>query len=54
MTYRDRRRHRRGRKRRSKILLVAAVTGICLVIGALSLAGYVISIAASAAPLSSL
>jgi penicillin-binding protein 1A len=54
MTYRERRRHRRGRKRRSKILLAAAVTGICLVIAGLSIAGYVISIAASAPPLSSL
>src|SRR3977135_4614575 len=54
MTYRERKRHRRGRKRRSKILLAVAVTGICLTIVALSIAGYVISIAASAPPLSSL
>jgi penicillin-binding protein 1A len=53
MTYRERRRHRRGRGR-SKILLAVAVVGICVAIGLLSLAGYVISIAASAPPLSSL
>jgi penicillin-binding protein 1A len=54
MTYRERRRHRRGRQRRSKILLAVAVVGICVAIAGLSLAGYVISIAASAPPLASL
>jgi penicillin-binding protein 1A len=54
MTNRERRRHRRGRKRRSNILLAAAVIGICLVIAVLSVAGYVMSIASSAPPLSSL
>src|SRR5256885_12262918 len=53
MTYRARRRHRRGHKRRSKILLALAVIGVCLLIAALSIVGYVISIAASAPPLSS-
>jgi penicillin-binding protein 1A len=53
MTYRERRRHRRGRKR-SKILLALAVVVICVAIGALSVAGYVISVAASAPALSSL
>src|ERR1700730_8782804 len=54
MTYRERKRHRRGLKRRSKILLAVAVVATCLLIAALSVAGYVISIAASAPPLSSL
>ena len=53
MTYRERRRHRRGRKR-SKILLAFAVLGICMAIAGLSVAGYVFSVAASAPPLSSL
>src|ERR1044071_9656166 len=53
MTHRDRRRHRPGRGR-SKILLAVAVVGICIAIAVLSLAGYVISIAASAPPLASL
>src|SRR3954453_6305748 len=53
MTHRERRRHRRGRKR-SKILLAVAVPGICAAIAALSVAGYVISVAASAPPLESL
>jgi len=53
MTYRERRRHRRGRGHR-KILLAVAVIGICIAIAGLSLAGYVISIAASAPPLASL
>jgi penicillin-binding protein 1A len=53
MTYRARKRHRRGRQR-SKILLAVAVLAICMGIAGLSVAGYVISIAASAPPLSSL
>jgi penicillin-binding protein 1A len=54
MTYRARRRHRRGRKRANKFLLALAVTGICMLIAVLSLVGYVLSVAASAPPLSSL
>ena len=53
MTYRERRRHRRGRKR-SKFLLALAVVGICVAIALLALAGYVLTVAASAPPLSSL
>ena len=53
MTYRARKRHRRGR-RHSKILLPLVVLAICVAIGGLSVAGYVISVAASAPPLASL
>jgi penicillin-binding protein 1A len=53
MTNRERRRHRRGRKR-SKILLGLLVLAVCAGIGVLSLAAYVISVGASAPPLSSL
>jgi penicillin-binding protein 1A len=53
MTYRERRRHRRGRKR-SKFLLALAVLAICVAIAMLALAGYVLTVAASAPPLSSL
>jgi penicillin-binding protein 1A len=53
MTYRERRQHRRGRKR-NKLLLALAVIGICIAIAVLALAGYVLTVAASAPPLSSL
>jgi penicillin-binding protein 1A len=53
MSYRERRRHRRGR-RRSKILLALLVVGVCMCIAIMSLAGYVISVGASAPPLESL
>jgi penicillin-binding protein 1A len=53
MTYRERRRHRRGR-RRSKILLALLVVGVGVLIATLSLAGYVLSVGASAPPLDSL
>src|SRR5437867_9456525 len=53
MTYRERRRHRRGRKR-SKILLALLVVAVGICIAILSLAGYVISVGASAPPLESL
>jgi penicillin-binding protein 1A len=53
MTSRERRRHRRGRKP-SKILLGLMVVLVCAGIAILSLAGYVISVGASAPPLGSL
>ncbi len=53
MTHRERRRHSRSRKQ-SRILLAFAVLGMCMAIAGLSIAGYVISVAASAPPLESL
>ena len=53
MTYRERKRHRRGRKH-SRILLGLLVVGLCIGIGIASLAAYVISVGASAPPLDSL
>ncbi len=53
MTYRERKRNRRGRKR-SKILLALLVLGICVVIATLSLVGYVLAVGASGPPLASL
>ena len=53
MTYRERQRYRRTH-RRSKLLLALAVLLLAGVIAALSLAGYVLSVAASAPPLDSL
>jgi penicillin-binding protein 1A len=53
MTYRERKRHRRGRQRK-KFLLALGVLGICLAIAVLSTAGYVISVGATAPPLATL
>src|SRR3982751_1462171 len=53
MTYRERKRHRRGRKH-SKLLLGLLVVAICICIAIASLAAYVISVGASAPPLQSL
>jgi penicillin-binding protein 1A len=53
MTYRERKRNRRGRKR-SKILLSLMVLGICVLIALLAGLGYVLSVSASAPPLDSL
>jgi len=53
MTYRERKRNRRGRKR-SKILLSLTVLGICVLIALLAGVGYVLSVSASAPPLDSL
>ena len=53
LTYRERKRHRRGR-RRSKLLLALLVLGICLLIAVLAGAGYVLAVSATAPPLDSL
>jgi penicillin-binding protein 1A len=53
LTYRARQRHRRSRKP-SKILLALVVVAVAAGIAGLSLAGYVLSVAASAPPLQSL
>jgi penicillin-binding protein 1A len=53
MTYRERKRHRRGRKR-SKVLLALLVLAFTIGIAVLSLGSYVISVGASAPPLESL
>ena len=53
MTYRERKRYRRGRKR-NKILLALLVLVICVVIGGLGLVGYVLAVSSTAPPLSSL
>ena len=53
MTYRERRRYRRGRKS-SKVLLALVVLGICFLIAVLAMVGYVLAVGASAPPLSSL
>ncbi len=53
MTYRERKRNRRGHKR-SKILLAVLVLVVCAVIGGLSAVGYVLAVGASAPPLASL
>ena len=53
MTYRARQRHRRSRKP-SKLLLALLVIAVAAGIAGLSLAGYVLSVAASAPPLQSL
>jgi penicillin-binding protein 1A len=53
LTYRERKRNRRGRKR-SKILLSLMVLAICCLIALLAGVGYVLSVSASAPPLGSL
>jgi penicillin-binding protein 1A len=53
MTYRERKRYRRGRKR-SKILLALLVLVICVVIAVLGLVGYVLAVSSTAPPLRSL
>jgi penicillin-binding protein 1A len=53
LTYRERKRHRRGRKR-NKVLLGLLVIGVSLLIAALSVLGYVLGVSASAPPLDSL
>jgi penicillin-binding protein 1A len=53
LTYRERRRYRRGR-RGSKILLAVVVLGICFLIATLATVGYVLAVGASAPPLASL
>jgi penicillin-binding protein 1A len=53
MTYRERQRYRRTR-RPSKMLLALLVVALAAVVAVLSLAGYVLSVAASAPPLDSL
>jgi penicillin-binding protein 1A len=53
MTYRERKRYRRGR-RRNKILLAVLVLVICVVIAVLGLVGYVLAVSSTAPPLSSL
>jgi penicillin-binding protein 1A len=53
MTYRERKRYRRGRKR-NKILLAVLVLVICVVIAVLGLVGYVLAVSSTAPPLSSL
>jgi penicillin-binding protein 1A len=53
MTYRERKRYRRGRKR-SKILLAVLVLVICVVIAVLGLVGYVLAVSSTAPPLASL
>jgi penicillin-binding protein 1A len=53
MTYRERKRNRRGRKR-SRILLALTLLGICLTIALLAGVSYVLSVSASAPPLDSL
>jgi penicillin-binding protein 1A len=53
LTYRERKLNRRGRKR-SKILLGLLVLGVCLLIGLLSVVGYVLAVSQTAPPLRSL
>jgi penicillin-binding protein 1A len=53
LTHRERKRYRRGRKP-SKVLLALFVLGMCIAIGVMAIAGYVLTVAASAPPLDTL